>query len=223
MKSRWNLLLVVVVLSALASLAQEEKKPAPAPEAKPAQQTEPPQPSEYATLLAKVKAGDFAIDFQRLRFSYMESPERKTAKDTSDEKKQMWQAFNAKDYKKAIENAETVIAQEFVDMDGHYVQAASYRELQDVEKAELQRKIFIGLLDSIRNSGNGKSLDSAYVVINTHEEYVILGVMGLRPHKQSLVQKDGHSYDVLEAVDQKTKQSVTLYFNVDIPFKHYLG
>ncbi len=221
MKPSRNSLLLAIVLSALASLAQEEKQSAP-PEAKPAQQTEPAAPSEYAALLAKVKAGDLSIDFQRLRFSYMESPERKAAKDTSAEKTQMWEAFKARDYKKAIENAETVVAQEFVDMDGHYVAAASYREMQDLEKAELQRKIFIGLLDSIRNSGDGKSLETAYVVIETHEEYVILGGMGLQPHKQSLVRKDGHTYDVLEAMDQKNGQPVTLYFNVDIPFKHYL-
>ena len=221
MKPRCSFFLVVV-LSALASLAQEETKPAPAPETKPAQQTEPTTPSEYATLLAKVKGGDLSVEFQHLRFSYMESPERKAAKGTSDEKTQMWKAFNARDYANAVKNAEKVVAQVFVDMDGHYVQAASYRELQDPEKAEFHRKAFLGLLDSIRNSGDGKSLKTAYVVIDTHEEYVILNVMGLRPQEQSLIHDNGHSYDLLNALDPKTKQTVALYFNVDIPFKHYL-
>ena len=41
------------------------------------------------------------------------------------------------------------------------------------------------------------------------------------PMQQSLMHKDGHSYDVMKAkkADDGTEQ--TFYFNVDIPFKHY--
>ena len=46
-------------------------------------------PSEYAALLATLKAGKTDIDYGRLRLSYMDSPEYKQAKDTSDAAKAM--------------------------------------------------------------------------------------------------------------------------------------
>ncbi|HJX85521.1 MAG TPA: DUF4919 domain-containing protein [Candidatus Angelobacter sp.] len=186
-------------------------------------QDAPKPPSEYGVLTVKVKGGDLSIDFQKLRFSYMESPEYKQAKDTSAEDRLMWKAFNADDYKEAIKNADVILADEFVNMDAHYVEAVSYDKLQDTQKADFHRAVFMGLFKSITGSGDGKSPKTAYVVINTHEEYVLFRFMGLMPSQQSLLQVDGHSYDRMETKDRKTGEIVTLYFNVDIPMKHYLN
>jgi hypothetical protein len=81
--------------------------------------------------------------------------------------------------------------------------------------------IFLLIITAV-DSGDGKSLGTAYVVISTHEEYVLPQVLGLKPGQQSLRQQDGHNYDVLRATDPKSNAPVTLYFNVDIPFKHYM-
>ena len=67
------------------------------------------QPSEYATLLASLKAGKTDIDYARLRISYMDSPEYKAAKDTSDSEKAMIAALNSKDYPAALKIAEIVL------------------------------------------------------------------------------------------------------------------
>jgi hypothetical protein len=186
-------------------------------------QDAPKPPSEYGALLAKVKGGDLSIDFQKLRFSYMESPEYKKAKDTSGEDRLMWKAFNADDYKEAIKNADAVLASEFVNLDAHFVASASYDKLGDAKQSDFHRAVFVGLIKSITDLGDGKSTKTAYVVINVHEEYVVLNVLGLRRGNQALVAEDGHSYDRLTTTDPKTNQTVTLFFNVDIPMKHYLN
>jgi hypothetical protein len=196
---------------ALACFAQDEKKPEQAP------------PSEYGALLAKVKGGDLSVDFQKLRFSYMESPERKQAKDRFEEDRQMWKAFNAEDYKDAIKNADAVLEGKFVDLNAHFVEFRAYTKLHDADKAEFHRTVFKGLLDSILHSGDGKSTKSAYIVIATDEEYVLLNVMGLKSGRQALLKEGGHSYDRLDATDLKTQQPIALYFNVDIPLKHELN
>jgi hypothetical protein len=198
--------IVGLLVVAMASAAQKEEKP-----------------SEYASLLARVKNGDLSIDFKQLRFSYMDSPERHQAKDTDSEEKDMWRLLNQKDYKKAIEKADVVLASEFVNLDGHFVEYRAYRELQNGAQSDFHHSVFSGLIKSITDSGDGQSLNTAYVVISTQEEYVLLGLRGLRPGKQDLVHDHGHSYDVLEAIDPETNQTVKLYFNVDIPFKHYLN
>ncbi|HEY6347942.1 MAG TPA: DUF4919 domain-containing protein [Candidatus Angelobacter sp.] len=178
--------------------------------------------TDYAPLLERVKGGDFSIDFQQLRFSYMESPERHQAKDASKQEQEMWQALNRKDYKNAAQNADAVLAGEFVNLDAHFVEYIAYREMQNEALSNFHHSVFTGLMKSILDSGDGQSTKTAYVVISTQEEYVLLNVRGLRPGKQSVLHEGGHNYDLLEATDSKTNQAVKLYFNVDIPFKHYL-
>ena len=178
------------------------------------------KPSEYATLLAALKAGDTQIDYARLRLSYMDSPEYKQAKDTSDAEKAMTEALNAKDYTGALKEAETVLESDYVSIDAHFVAFVANRELGAADQAEFHLAVFRGLIDSIRNSGDGLSTQTAWVVIDVHEEYVLLRALGFQPSDQSLIQKDGHSYDEMKVKSEDGKQQ-TFYFNVDIPFKHY--
>jgi hypothetical protein len=179
------------------------------------------QPSEYASLLASLKAGKTDIDYTRLRLSYMDSPEYKAAKDVSDSEKAMFEALSKKDYPAALKQAELVLQSEYVNMDAHFVAYIANREMGALDKAEFHRTVFRGLIDSIRNSGDGKSPEKAWVVITVHEEYVLLRVLGFTPSEQSLLHKDGHSYDVMKVKNAEDGTEQTFYFNVDIPFKHY--
>ena len=179
------------------------------------------RPSEYATLLASLKAGNTSIDYTRLRLSYMDSPEYKAAKDVSKSEEAMSDALNKKDYPAALKDAEAVLESNYVNIDAHFVALVANQEMGVMDKAEFHRTVFRGLLNSIRNSGDGKSLETAWVVINVHEEYVLLRVLGFRPSQQSLVNQNGHSYDVMKVKNAEDGTEQTFYFNVDIPFKHY--
>lgn len=174
--------------------------------------------SEYANLLSALKAGNTSIDYGRLRLSYVNSPERKQAKDTSAEEKAMSQALQARDFRAALKNAQAVLDSDYVNIDAHFVAFVAERELGDAAKAEFHRTVFRGLIDSIRNSGDGKSPEKAWVIISVDEEYVVLRAMGLRPSGQSLVMKNGHAYDVMKAKNEDGEEE-TFYFNTDIPMK----
>jgi len=151
----------------------------------------------------------------------MDSPEYKAAKDVSKSEDAMTEALNKKDYPEALKNAEAVLESNYVNMDAHFVALVANREMGALDKAQFHRTVFHGLIDSIRSSGDGKSPETAWVVINVHEEYVVLRVLGFRPRGQSLIQKDGHSYDVMKVKNTEDGTEQTFYFNVDIPFKHY--
>ena len=178
--------------------------------------------SEYATLLASLKGGDTSIDYGRLRLSYMDSPEYKQAKDTSKEEKGMESALGQKNFAEALKDAEVVLGSEYVNMDAQFVAYVANKELGSTDKAEFHRTVFRGLVDSIMKSGDGKSADKAWVVISVHEEYVILRVLGFKPGDQSLMHKDGHSFDVMKVKNVDDGAEATFYFNVDIPMKHGL-
>lgn len=177
--------------------------------------------SDYAKLLARVKAGDMTVDFKQMRFAYMDSPEHKAAKDTDAEAEAMIAAVNAGDFPAAIKNADLVLASDYVDLDAHFAEYIAHRELHHEAESKFHKDVFDGLLHSITNSGDGKSEQTAYVVIQTHEEYVVMRVFGLTLDKQNLKRANHHAYDVIEATDQQSSQKVTLYFNIDIPMKHY--
>lgn len=180
-----------------------------------AQQQDKPS---YETLLEKVMKSDPAADFTALRLAYADNPPKGSEEADSETTKAMFTAFRAKQYDKAIESAQKILKGDFVDINAHLVLAAAYKEKNDAEKSDFHHYVADGLIKSILKSGDGKSEETAYVVISTEEEYVILRVFGLMPGSQSLLSANGHHYDRLDAVDPKTQQKVSLYFNIDRPF-----
>ncbi len=172
----------------------------------------------YESLLEKVMKSDPAADFTALRLAYFDNPPKNSEKADPDADKAMRVAFREKKYDKAIEIAQEIIKGNFVDIDAHLILVAAYKEKKDTEKAKFHAYVAEGLIKSILNSGDGQSEETAYVVISTEEEYVILRVFGLMPGKQSLLNEKEHDYDMLETTDLKTKQQVKLYFNIDRPY-----
>lgn len=173
--------------------------------------------AHYSDLVTKLKHGDKDVSFKDLRLAYAESSR---GMDTDPQKKAMMAALNSKKFQDAIKNADSVLAGDYADMDAHFVEYIAYREVHDSEQSDFHKFVLQGLLDSITHSGDGKSFDTAFHVIEVHEEYVLLQFMGLMPSKQSMSEKNGHSYDVMEAMNPKSNEKVTLYFNIDIEEKH---
>jgi len=171
----------------------------------------------YNEIVAKLKAGDRNVDFKELRLAYADLTH---AKDTDPQKKAMLAALNSKKYEDVLKNADIVLAADYADMDAHFVECIAQRELHNTEQSDFHKFALQGLLDSITKSADGKSFETAFQVIEVHEEYVLLRFMGLTPSKQSMSEKNGHSFDVLEAVNPKTSEKVTLYFNIDLEEKH---
>lgn len=176
-------------------------------------------PSGYGPLLAALKAGDTHIDYARLRLSYVDSSKHKKAKDTTAQQKQMFSALQARDFAEALKKADQILDSEYIDLDAHFAAYIASRELGDSAKADFHKAVFRGLVDSIRDSGDGKSPEKAWVIVSVHEEYVVLRVLGYKPSQQSLLQKNGHFYDVMKVNRIEDGSDATFYFNTDIPMK----
>lgn len=173
----------------------------------------------YRDILSKVKGGDVSIDFKAFRVAFTKTKAYSPYGGQDDAVKLAFAALDKKDNKAVVKNAEKALEESFVDMDAHVAASLGYKGLGNEDKAEFHKKVYLGLMNSILNSGDGKTGATAYVVINTHEEYIVLRALGLTPGSQSLQHKDGHSFDVLDATDPKTKQSAKVYFNIDISWK----
>lgn len=176
----------------------------------------PQEKQSYETLVERIKSGDQLVDFRALRIAFTETPLYQPYGGDRESRQAMFEALRGKQFEKAIEHATAVLEKNYVDIDAHVVCRVAYREMKHMEKDREHQFIMKGLIDFILNSGDGITPETAYVVINTREEYIILNVLGFKPEKQSTVESNGKKYDRMEAVDLKTNQKVEIYFNIDL-------
>lgn len=176
----------------------------------------------YEALLEKVKKQDPAVNFKELRFAYTETKLYSPYGGDSENRKAMFAALNAREYDKALASSEKVLASNYLDINAHFAAYAANRHLGVSEKANYHKYVFENLLKSISDSGDGKTMETAFFVISTDEEYTLFNFMGLRPAGQALIEDQGHHYDKMTAIDPKTNQSNAYYFNIDKPF-NWLG
>ena len=186
-----------------------------------AEKKEEPKLPDYKQLLERVKKSEHTVDFKELRMSYTETSDYDAYGPSQELLRTMFTAFNDKKYKQAIDQAEKIFAKDYVCIDAHMVSAEAYGALNDKEKSDYHRYVAEGLIDSILKSGKGRSIETAFVVITTGEEYTILRLNGLKPTGQALLHQNGHSYDRLSAIDPKTNEKSEFYFQIDKIFSSW--
>lgn len=172
----------------------------------------------FEELLTKVKQFDRSVDFQALRFSYAETPNYNPYSESMEMRSAMLKALNEKEFQQALQSAQTILEKNYVDLDAHFACRIAYKELGDSDKASFHDFVLRGLLRSLMTSGDGKSPETAFQVISITEEYIVLDMLNLVTKDQKLVGLNTHQYDVMTAVHRETKEVLTVYFNVDIPF-----
>lgn len=179
---------------------------------------QPKKIPDYQTLLKRVMSFDYTVDFKALRLSYAETADYKPYDDDKVKKDEMFEALRNKDYEKAAAAAQAVLGKKFVDIEAHFVCSIAFREVKNAGQYAFHRFVMKGLVDSILGSGDGKTPETAFIIIETGEEYALLSIMGFEVVRQSLVKSNGHSYDKMETKRRKTGETAVFFFNVDIPF-----
>jgi hypothetical protein len=202
-------LLISLLISVSCATAQQPGAPASSQvQAKPT----------YEALLERVKKQDQTVDFQALRLAYTDAKAYAPYDGNLSSHRNMFASLKANEYDKALESATTILSANYMDIMGHFGSFVAHRELGHADLSAYHRFVFEGLLNSIKNSGDGKTMETAFVVISTDEEYALFNYLGLRPTDQALVKEKGHTFDKMTTLDTKTNQSVIYYFNIDKPF-----
>ena len=104
-----------------------------------------------------------------------------------------------------------------VDPSLHLWRYAALLALDRVPEANLHRAWYLGLIESILETGDGATSGTPFVTISTLEEYAVLSHLGLTPEQQMLVEGPP-LLDAIRARDDAGVQSV-VYFN---PALHFL-
>ena len=215
MLRRMTPLALALLLFAHGAGAHSRQTPAQSGGAKAAQK---PSAARYKELLAKLKKGERDVDFTELRMSFTESDEYSPYGGDRDARKAMFAALNAGDWDEALKQSAKILEKNYVDINGHFGAFVSSARKGEEERAQFHKYVFDGLIKSVQGGGDGRSMEKAFVVISTDEEYALLNVLGLRPMSQALMTGGGHKYDKFSAVDPETKKTYEFYFQIDKPF-----
>lgn len=178
----------------------------------------PAEKVSYEDLLARVKSQDVAVNFRELRLAYTETKQYSPYGGEIAARKAMFAALKTEEYEKALASSEKILVANYLDINAHFGAYVAHRELGHAERADYHKNVFQKLLKSISDSGDGKTVETAFIVISTDEEYALFNFMGLRPIAQSLIEDKAHHYDQMTVTDPKNNQNVIYYFNIDKPF-----
>ena len=218
-----NLTIFLLCFTALTFIVRAQDKPTITPTPKPEQTKSTEQKlnaKDYEDLLAMLKKGDTKIDFRKLRLAFTETKAFAPYGGTEIRKK-MNEAYIKKDYNEALKVAQERLNNYYVDIDAHFVALLAYTALGKDKEAEFHRDVVKGLLESILNGADGKTAQTAYFVISIREEYFIMNYNGFSVSGQALKNQDGHTFDVLTGTNPETKETASVYFNIDKVFGRF--
>ena len=169
----------------------------------------------YEMLVAQLKSGNSAIDYKALRYARAEQPGYNPYEALADpDKGDLIRAMAGNDLARVSTLANQIIERDYTDIDAHAALAAVFERRGQRQQAAFELAVANGLLASIRESGDGMTVDTAYVVIGVAEEYSFLGAIGVQVARQSLVQSGRGPVDALEVVNPANGERQTVYFDV---------
>ncbi len=124
--------------------------------------------------------------------------------------------YNDEKYKKAIEFGENSLKEIPVNLNVLFRLMVCYHVTGDKITAKKYGRLYYGLLNEIYESGDGKSIITAYVVIKINDEYQILKDLKLQSRGQALL---SGPTDRLSIDTEDQKEISELYFNIAKPFE----
>lgn len=139
---------------------------------------------------------------------------------SSNAKKEFVDAFSEQDYEKAIRKGELVLQENPVDLEVMLKMSISCLKLDKNDLKRYYARQYYSFLDVIYKSGDGKEMESAYVVISVDHEYDIISDLGLK----SVVHQELINDCDLLIISKKNQPKIKgqkkikrLFFNVRMP------
>jgi len=105
----------------------------------------------------------------------------------------------------------------FTNISAHYAFLSSPTTDESVK--EFHKQVIKGLLNSIRESGQGNSTANAIYVISVDEEYDFIYLSGFKPVRQELIEENGRYYDRL--ITEAEGKKYQFYFDISDFYKYY--
>ncbi|MFZ1683974.1 MAG: DUF4919 domain-containing protein, partial [Candidatus Zixiibacteriota bacterium] len=132
----------------------------------------------------------------------------------------MYAARKRDDAQAILKFAALVMDSNYLDIDAHMLSGYACNKTGDKDGFERHRWIAKKLVQSIFDSGTGKTPEYAFFLISVDEQHTILNLMGLRVISKSMVEREGKQFSLVQAIDPNDNdKKLSIYFNLDTPIK----
>ena len=156
--------------------------------------TEGPVPDDkealksYEEYVGLLKGGETDINYTDFRNSY-HATDIITNKLTSERKlkDQLNMHFQNDSVRLARLTMKQLLELDYTDIGTHLMVSGAYQMEGKEREEQIHQEIAMGLLESILSSGDGKSPQTAWKVIQVPEEYIVLRILGATPTGQELI------------------------------------
>lgn len=126
-----------------------------------------------------------------------------------------------KEWKKALKLADSLLNNYPVCLMGHVEMCHAYNSLQDTMKAKQHKIIYERLGNMILKTGDGKSMETAYIVTGLKDVEVLTQIQRMRIKKRIIKRKQKHTYEIVTVF--KNFEQFDLYFDTSLiqEFRRY--
>lgn len=172
----------------------------------------------YQALLALARRDPQNADFSELRLAFTGT--RAYAPygvEDFEEDEALGEALGARDWAQVLPRVRPVLDRCYVRIQLHQYAAAACEALGDADGQRHHEHCIRQLLGSILNSGDGRTPETAFVVIGVWEEYDVLSALNLRTIGQALLPVGDRLVDQMTVLPQEGAEPFALYFDVTIP------
>lgn len=180
----------------------------------------------YPVLIQKFLQFDTTLTDKEFCFIYYGNvvTDRYNPYGTSEDEEKFMELYKQEKFKEAIPYGQNTLLNNPVDLKMLYKMLVCYHSLGDKTTANKYANLYFGLLNEIYKSGDGKSIETALVVIKVDDEYQILNDLELQSKGQALLPKgptDRLSINTKNQKKEKGREKISeLYFNVSKPFEY---
>jgi hypothetical protein len=175
----------------------------------------------YSKLVRQLEKGQTDIDYRQFRHSFLESEQFKVASTQNQELNKlrgiMHELMKQSKYVEIIDVTKTILSFDYTDMEAHKILQQTYKILGDATNQKKYYDIEFGLLKSIVKSGDGKTCQTAWPVIQPREEYFILSMIGATKFLRQSIDKNGGLCDKIEV--QTNEGPKVYYFEISKIFQ----
>jgi len=174
----------------------------------------------YPSLFQRILANDGSLTHKDYKHLYYGSVFQDYYHPYGDSfsKKEFSETYQTGNNKQIIEKGILVLQENPVDIEVTLKVLLAYLDEGDTAMARIYGKKYYSFLDVIYASGDGESIETAYVVISVSDEYRIVGDLNLSVKQQYLID----DCDLLRFIKKgqrriRGKKIKELYFNVHMP------
>ncbi len=169
----------------------------------------------YPKLFSRYKANDTTLSKVDYKYLYYGQPVMPGYQPYSrnPRKQELNHALEQNNYARVITLGKEILAAKPFDINTVFGMVAGYTNLNDPQGKQWDYK-FRRLVDVILDSGDGLSRETAYVVTDPADEFIITGILGLEVVKQTVVD---NKYDLLQVAQPNEYNLKELYFNIEKP------